>query len=58
MPPKPKSQPKKQNSNGKESVSASDQGGHKGTKGLFDMNKILSGSGGGGSGGSNNTRKK
>jgi hypothetical protein len=53
MPPKPKSQPKKQNSNGKESVSASDQGGHKGTKGLFDMNKILSGSGGG----SNNTRK-
>lgn len=54
MPPKPKSQPKKQNSNGKESVSASDQGGHKGTKGLFDMNKILSGSGGG----SNNTRKK
>lgn len=56
MPPKPKSQPKKQNNNnGKESVLASDQGGHKGTKGLFDMNKILSGSGGGSSG--NNTRK-
>lgn len=47
MPPKSKNHPKKQD---KEKPAKSlDQGGHKGTKGAFDMNQILSG---------NNEKKK